>query len=519
MGSGGADRSGDELARLRALLSDPGQREPVAVDEVLSQLLLATPDFISVSDPDGVIVYLNRTTPGRVLADVIGTSIYDYLPAPHRDQYRDAQRQVVATGEIGKLEVATHSGLWWQTTLVPLRRGEKVVAVMAIGHDTTERKRLEDGLRQAQKMEAIGQLTAGIAHTFNNILLGILPNLPRSMADASEPQRRRLRDAEAAAWRAAELIRQLMVFARRRPEASHRPLDLLEVVRSITDLCAEAFGRVAIALETEGELPPVAGDAAQLGQVFLNMLVNARDACERGADEGRIRILISTLDAGAPALADLPALAQRQVAVVTVSDNGCGMDDEVRQRVFEPFFTTKEPGRGTGLGLATAYAIVDEHHGVIRCASQPGGGATFTVYLPASSGVVAAAVEEPAGHLPSGTEVVLVIDEDELVRQSVADALGWKGYTVLIGRDLHDGSAILRRLAGETDLVVADVSTPSRWRSTALATLLEDAGNAKVLLLHSQPDPPPEQARAHAVLRKPVGVEQLLRTVRKVLDG
>ncbi|HTM23113.1 MAG TPA: ATP-binding protein [Kofleriaceae bacterium] len=502
---------------MRELLSEPGQE--LLPEEVFRNLLTSAPAVISVSDPDGIMLYINRTTPERELADVVGSSIYDYLPPSDREGYRQAQAEVFATGETRQIELHTTSGRWWQTTLVPLRRGDRVVAIMGIGADATERKRLEAGLRHAQKMEAIGQLTAGIAHNFNNILMGILPNIQLSMADASEPQRRRLRDAEAAAWRAAELIRQLMVFARRRPEATHRPLDVREVVRGITDLCTEAFGRVGIALDNDGDPPAVAGDAALLGQVFLNMLVNARDACERGGDDGRIRVHISGLAAGDAELADHPQLHQRACARIAITDNGVGMNDDVRERVFEPFFTTKEPGRGTGLGLATAYAIVDEHHGVIRCDSTPGGGSTFTVYLPASTGELTEAEPPPAGHLPGGTEVVLVIDEDELVRQSVADALGWKGYTVLIGRDLHDGSAILRRLAGETDLVVADASTPSRWRSTALATLLEDAGQAKVVLLHSQAEPPPEHERAAAVLRKPVGVEELLRTVRRVLDA
>jgi len=510
----------DALAGLRAVLVDPEHPErTLALDEVFRLLLASAPDVITVLDVSGRMIFLNRTSPDRVLADVLGTPAADYLPPPHGARYQAAVDQVVATGQGQTVEVLTVSGAWFETRLVPIERGGQVVAVMGIGSDVSARKRFEQELRHAQKMEAIGQLTAGIAHNFNNILMGILPNIQLSMAEASETQRRRLRDAEAAAWRAAELIRQLMLFARRRPESAHRPLDLVEVVRGITDLCSEAFGRVAIAVDIDGDPGTVLGDHAQLGQVFLNVLVNARDACEAGAaGEGRIRVHISSLPAGAAELAEHGRLRACEVVRVSITDNGVGMDEAVRQRVFEPFFTTKEPGQGTGLGLASAYAIVEEHHGWIGCASATGAGTSFTIYLPVSTGAVEVDQAEPGGHLPGGSEVILVIDDDELVRQSVADALGWKGYTVLIGRDLHDGSSILRRLAGETHLVIADVSTRSRWTASTLEALLADAGGARVVLLHSQPEPPPGCEGAHAVLRKPVGVEELLRTVRRVLD-
>ncbi|HKU44407.1 MAG TPA: ATP-binding protein, partial [Polyangiales bacterium] len=286
--------------------------------------------------------------------------------------------------------------------------------------DITARKRLEEQLYQGQKMEAIGQLTAGIAHNFNNVLSIILPNVALCKRDAPTLLASRLGDIEHAAHRAADLVRQLMLFARRDAEVKKAVLDPVHTVQRTLEICRTTFDRrIRIELEIGPGVPCVLANAGQLEQVLLNICINARDALEGSANEvPRITIRVAR-NAG-------------ESASISVRDNGPGMDESTRARVFEPFFTTKAVGRGTGLGLASAYAIVTDHGGSIRCESRPGEGTCFEIRLPA-----AAQLEEanPAGplapELPQGDETVFVIDDELLVRRATRAMLEHGGYRVL----------------------------------------------------------------------------------------
>ncbi|HKU41603.1 MAG TPA: ATP-binding protein, partial [Polyangiales bacterium] len=251
--------------------------------------------------------------------------------------------------------------------------------LVGVVEDVTERKSVADQLRQAQKMEAIGNLSAGIAHNFNNMLAVIMPSLDVATLHLPLERKPLLREAAHAARRASELVRQLMTFAGQSPSSQRAHHSSHEVIEDAVGICARAFGP-DLQLDLHFDCSPVTllCNAGQLEQVLVNLLLNARDAVRTAAPPcGRIGVRVSLRKSD-----DEPRLC------IQVSDNGCGMNEEVKARAFEPFFTTKGPGRGTGLGLATSYAIVRDHCGTLECWSQPGKGTTFTLVLPCARAVL-----------------------------------------------------------------------------------------------------------------------------------
>jgi two-component system cell cycle sensor histidine kinase/response regulator CckA len=248
--------------------------------------------------------------------------------------------------------------------------------------DITEQRALEEQLRQAQKMEAIGNLTAGIAHNFNNMLCVIMPTLDFAIGWLPNERKPMLREAAHAARRASELVRQLMTFAGQSQSAQRAHHSCHDVVKAAVDICARVFGEdLQLTAAYEDEAVPLHCNAGQIEQVLVNLLLNARDAVlAAGPPRGHVSVRVSTRRAQGDRLSHEP---ERWVRI-DVSDDGIGMSEEVRSKAFEPFFTTKGVGRGTGLGLATSYAIVREHKGRLDCASHAGLGTTFTLMLPAT---------------------------------------------------------------------------------------------------------------------------------------
>ena len=344
----------------------------------LQTLLDHTPDIITVMDLEMRLIYLNRTFAPRKVADVLGYNSLDFIPERDHRVTIDAFSRALATGAVQHIEIESESGFVWETRLVPLKQDGRIVAVMGIGADVTQRRQLEEQRRQAHKLEAIGRITAGIAHNFNNMLTVILTNLrlvrPQTLA-ALEP---RLRDAEHAAQRAADMVRELMAFARdRRATLRLEPTDLVEVATRTIAMCRSNFDDIDLQLEVEGDIAPASADAGRIEQALLNVLLNARDALEGQRNPApRVFVLLDSV-----ALSADNDSAPGRAARIRVQDNGPGLTEPLRGRVFEPFFTTKKDG-GTGLGLATAYGTMADHGGTITCDSQPGAGATFTLQFP-----------------------------------------------------------------------------------------------------------------------------------------
>ena len=381
--------------------------------------------------------------------------------------------------------------------------------------DVTERRQRDEQLRQTQKLEAVGQLTAGIAHNFNNMLMGMLSSLELAARRAPPELESPLQGAEQSAQRAAHLVRQLMTFAgRNRPTTrSVESIDLL-VERAVA-FCRTTFDR-RIAFDTDYEASARARvDPAQVEQALLNTLINARDALA-GIEAPRVAVRVDVVSAGAPELEGRPGDHVR----VRVTDNGVGMDATTATRIFEPFFTTKPLGKGTGLGLATTRAIAIEHGGFVSCDTVPRQGTTFSLYLPR----VSAAVDEPRtgtnelGVGVRGTETILVVDDEASIRHVVSLMLSSAGFTAKVASSGEEALELLgdARLASGVALVLLDVSMPGISGLALRRRVRELAPRARVVYFTGYAFEAFDSD--DAVLEKPATESRILGTIREVLD-
>ena len=384
-------------------------------------------------------------------------------------------------------------GLW--VTLFPLVQR----MVRAIERDRRARQTAElaleetsEQLRQSQKMDAIGRLAGGVAHDFNNLLLainGYADFLSTSIADPT--QRRYAEEIRSAGERAAELTHQLLVFSRRQV-LQKRAVNLNDSIRDIEAMLRRLIGEnVTVELRLDPDLRLVAADPSQMGQVLLNLAVNARDAMA-----GRGTLTITTRN-------------EENDVVLEVVDDGAGMDEETRGRVFEPFFTTKPVGQGTGLGLSTVYGIVAQSGGSIDVRSEPGRGATFTVRLPVTELAPATAAPRQPPGAARGPERILVVDDEKIVRELLAQMLRQQGYDVA----LAGSAAEARELAGPWDLLLTDVVMPE----TDGVSLSKNI-DARHVMFISGYDQEALVAGDSSFLQKPFSRDELLRAVRALFD-
>jgi signal transduction histidine kinase/CheY-like chemotaxis protein len=423
----------------------------------------------------------------------------------------------------GTLAVGLQSTLGENGPLIQILR--EFCTLLSLGfqrsRDLEARRRLEEQLLHAQKMEAVGQLTAGIAHNFNNMLQAIMGNLSLALNEAPPVQRPFLQEAQVSSERAAAMVRQLALFARKAGPARRRPLDLRHVVEQVAGICRRTFDhRVYLWVQ----LPPgplaVQGDAGHLEQALLNLCLNARDAMEGTGRPARLELVVEELAAASldppPHLHALPAAYAR----VRVIDNGTGMDEGVRARIFEPFFTTKGVGKGTGLGLSTAYAILRDHQGWIECESQPGSGTTFALYLPVLAGEPAIPRPREAPALQErGSEILLLIDDEELVRVTVARMLRRLGYQVLEAASGGEGLEAFSHCRERIALVLLDLSMPEMSGEEVYARLRALAPDLKALVLTGYESVSLASVPGAQVLRKPISSTDLALSVRRALDG
>jgi two-component system, cell cycle sensor histidine kinase and response regulator CckA len=394
------------------------------------------------------------------------------------------------------------------------------VALLSIGIETTETRRLEAQLRQAQKMEAIGQLAGGVAHDFNNVLATILSYADLAAEELGKdhvitPDLRQIGDA---AKRAAALTRQLLTFSRQQATQTKR-LSLNKVVLGLEGMLRRLIGEdIAVSTALADGLDLVEADPGQLDQVLLNLAVNARDAMKTGG-----KILIETanvvMDAPLPEV-DVPP---GRYVMLSVRDTGCGMDAATQARIFEPFFTTKEVGKGTGLGLSTVYGIVKQSGGGLKVESAPGEGSTFRVYLPQ---VPANGESIPAAPLVASRPspaTVLLVEDDEQVRNVVDRLLRARGYEVLaVANGAMALEALVKRGRG-VDLILTDVVMPEMDGRTMAKKALEIHPRMRVLYMSGYTEHPGVKGAALGpadhFIQKPFTVQQMADAVRSALEG
>lgn len=419
-----------------------------------------------------------------------------------------------------------------EETVAPLRdeRGE-VAGSVIVFRDVTDRNRLEEQLRQSQKMESIGTLASGIAHDFNNILNGVLGFTGQLKKYSSDPEKvaRYTQTIEQSATRGAELCSRILSFARK-SSREQIPTDIGAVVSEVVNVCRETFPRtIGLSFSAEEGLHPVLGDRGELYQVLLNLCVNARDAVlSRHSDGGgnvRVEARNSVVDS------DLPSASRLRhgdaCVELRVSDTGTGMPAEVREKIFDPFFTTKSRGQGTGLGLSMVYSIVQNHGGVLAFESEEGVGTTFRVIFPASD----RPMEAPARVAPetqvisaSGKdELVLIVDDEPTMLDLAKELLQENGYAVITASNGREGIEAMRRHADDVRLVLLDLMMPEIDGVVALREMRKIRGDIRALFCTGYM---PEDVRHrlpteehHNILQKPFDPRRLVSMVRSRLDG
>lgn len=380
--------------------------------------------------------------------------------------------------------------------------------------------RTEDQFRQAQKMEAIGRLAGGLAHDFNNLLTAITgySDLILTELPPGNDLYKQVREIRKASDRAVLLTRQLLAFSRKQVLAP-RVLDLNAVITDSKQMLLRLIGEdIEIVTELAPDLGRVRADAGQLEQVLMNLVVNARDAMPRG---GKLIVGTANIDLSAPAN---PEIDPGRYIVLSVRDTGVGMDAETQAHIFEPFFTTKGPGRGTGLGLATVYGIIEQSGGHIEVESAPGKGSMFRVYLPRTDEVVPAKKSHPGlRQAPLGRETVLLVEDEQAVRMLAADTLRKCGYTVLEASQGEEALGIAQRHKGPINLLVSDVVMPRMGGRQLAQCLAPVRPEMRVLYLSGYTD---DAVVRHGVLedevaflQKPFSPLVLAHRVREVLDG
>jgi two-component system, cell cycle sensor histidine kinase and response regulator CckA len=459
---------------------------------------------------------------------LLGTSIDELLHPEHAEM--EGWEHLVR-GEARTVDLETRlrrpdgKPLWMylNASLVQDTAGEPLYLLLYL-RDITERKSLEDQLRQAQKMEAVGQLAGGIAHDFNNLLTAILGSTELLLADTppDDPRREDVQEISRSAHRAAALVRQLLAYSRKQVLQPRR-VDLNAIVRDMGAMLRRVVGEpIELRLDLDPGLGHVTADPGQLEQVIANLGVNARDAMPRG---GTLTITTSNVTGrGVTAPADEGLPAAGPLVSLAVTDTGIGMDDEVRGRLFEPFFTTKELGRGTGLGLATVYGIVRQSGGHIQVRSRPGGGSSFTVYLPrAEAPRPARGALAAAAPVSGGSETVLVAEDEEAVRHLVCRVLRAKGYRVLEARHAEAALDLAAATAEPIDLLVSDLVMPGLGGRALADRLLNLRPALRVLFITGYaPEAVERQGRlpaGHGLLEKPFTADQLAHKVRETLTA
>ena len=458
----------------------------------LSQAVMQSPVPIVITELSGKIEYVNpkfTQVSGYRADEVVGENPSRFKSGKTRVEVYQSLWGTVSSGRVwaGDLQNRQKNGdlYWVHATISPIRNSAGVVThYMSFMESMTERKQLEEQLRQAQKMEAIGQLAGGVAHDFNNILtviMGFGQLLQHSLA-THDPNREHMKQILDAAKRATHLTSSLLAFSRKQVMLLQR-VELNELARNHTKFLARIIGEdVTLQTDFDSEALPVMADSGQIEQVLMNLATNARDAMPGG---GELRISTRSVQLGKEFYLQHGFDASGRFALVSISDTGAGMDAETQEKIFEPFFTTKEPGRGTGLGLSIVYGIVKQHGGYVTLESEPGVGTTFGIYLPLT------ARAEPGGSAGKarpvkprgGKETILVVEDDPMVRLLVDSVLENYGYRVLQAESGAQAIEIFEANGRKIDLALLDVIMPKMNGRQVCEALRERSPKLKVLFL------------------------------------
>jgi PAS domain S-box-containing protein len=447
--------------------------------------------------------------------------LYDHA-GERGEQVRLLHQEGALTNVETRLRRKNGDPVWVLQNITLMRDKQGLEVIEGTLVDITERKRLEEQLVQSQKMEAIGRLAGGVAHDFNNLLCVILgyADLQLEHAPRDESLQESAEAIRKAANRAAELTRQLLAFSRRQL-LQPKVLDLNQVVHDTEGLIRRLIGEDIEFVVVEGTgLGRVKADPGQVTQVLMNLAVNARDAMPRG---GKLTVETANVELYETYAEGQASYPPGSYVMLAVSDTGEGIDAETQARIFEPFFTTKEKGKGTGLGLATSYGAVKQSGGFIGVCSEPGKGTTFRVYFPREEEPLGPAIAEPrVGEPLTGTETILLVEDEEALRNLTRNLLGTLGYTVLEGADGAEALEMARSYRGPIHVLLTDVVMPKLGGCQLAHELEQLHPEAKVLFVSGYTDDAVvrqgDAGTGRVLLQKPFDSDTLARKVREILD-
>ena len=481
-------------------------------------------DGIIVLNKKGEIINVNQKTcelHGFDREALIGIHI-DLLEADGDKDQREERTERILNGETLIYETEHYKKDGSKVLLEVSSKAldiEGQTYIQSFSRDITEKKMIQEQLMHSQKMESVGSLAGGIAHNFNNILTAILgySELLLEFSELDDTSKQRVRNIESASRKAGVMVSKLLSFARR---DSHEVLTLS--VNDVISDSAKLFEgvldkRIGLKITLCEDMPAIEGDPNQIEQVVMNLMVNARDAMPEG---GLITIKTGVIEIGRNSFDTHSYIKNGKYAVMSVSDTGCGIPAEIRDRIFDPFFTTKEKGKGTGLGLATVYGIVKDHKGYISVQSEVGKGTNFDIYLPVSEKIVPQFIK-PGNHAVKGNESILVIDDDKDVLNLIRDILESHGYNVMPLNNPLTAVDVFRNQAGSIQLVITDIMMPLMEGSELIRNLRKAKPDIKIIAISGYTETNivnNEEIRADAFIRKPFERIELLSTVRRLLD-
>lgn len=500
-----------EVDRLVLITSNVTDRRHAFADRArFFQLSL---DLLCVLSSDGTIKRVNAAFTRMLGDELVGKRVSDFV---HPDDVERTESFLRGLGdEVRELETRArpvegpYRTLQWRAVELPSDG-----LIYAAGRDVTDHRRLELQLRQSQKMDAIGKLAGGVAHDFNNLVLAILINADEALREnpeAAEP----IGEIKRAAQRAADLTKQLLAFSRQQP-VDLSSVDANEVVRGMVAMLRRTLPpHVRVDFIPGKSLPPMRADAGQVEQVLLNLCINARDAMPEG---GVLTIETESVLVNQQFCDAHPWAKPGRYVLLSITDTGVGMSSDLRERIFEPFFTTKPPGRGTGLGLATAYGIVEQHEGMLHVYSELAKGSTFKVYVPIAERAAETVGDKLVAPIVGGDETILVAEDSDAVRRVVVRVLERVGYEVI---PVSSGREALETLEhASVDLALLDVVMPGLTGPETGAAIAERHPAVRILYTsgYSAGDAPSRDVSSSEMLRKPYQPEELLRRVRQMLD-